>query len=264
METAIKTLETSLAEKNATIRILQSKNSASNLAVNNLDELLAAKMTSAPPSIPPSAQHAAQQLAATPHDNVLNIPILNSSSNPHSPHKKFTMPSVLATPPQYHSLNLSKKLGHTHRSLTPSADMFLKGSAPPPEFIRSATPSADILRAAPSEMLRATPSNQLANELLRATPTSAELHRLSAPADMLRATPTSIEMLRATPTSAELLKADLLSRGTPPVASAAAMAEMLRSSATPSSNDHLVDPASLKRREPSGTSTGDFQHPGPT
>jgi hypothetical protein len=288
MENAIKTLETSLAEREAAIRILQSKSSAaSNLTVNNLDEIIKMSLQAQPPSATPQT------------DNILNIPIMNSTGN--SPQKKqFQMPSVLATPPQYHSLNLSKKLGHAHRSLTPSADMFLRAErGANTEYIRSATPSADILRAAPSsipsDVLRATPTNvaeflkaaNAAEQLQRGrSPTSTDMHRLSAPADILRATPTSIEMLRATPTSAEMLRvtanADMFSRANhPPPAS---MAELLhqqqqqhRSSAPPSSisaahfdimratpSSHAE--ASLKRREPSGTSTGadSFQHPGPT
>lgn len=261
METAIKTLETSLAEREAAIRILQSSKS-SNLNVNNIEEFIAAaKMSMATPQSNPPPEH--------PFN---------------SPHKKHQLSNVLATPPQYHSLNLSKKLGHAHRSLTPSAEMFLRGPNPNAEFIRSVTPSADILRAAPgnAELLRATPTNAeflraAQNELLRATPTSAELHRLSAPADMLRATPTSIEMLRATPTSIEML------RGTPTSVNAemlrntpgshpppASMADILRATpnfdimrATPSSSNTTVE-ASLKRREPSGTSADAFQHPGPT
>ena len=47
METNIKTLETSLAERNAAIRILQSKNSSSNLSVNNIDEFISTKMAAA-------------------------------------------------------------------------------------------------------------------------------------------------------------------------------------------------------------------------
>ena len=208
METAIKTLETSLAERNAAIRILQSKNSAThNMSVNNIDEILAARMGVAVAGTPvtPSQAHAvAAHAAASAGDNILNIPILNSQTSPHK--KQFSMPSVLATPPQYHSLNLSKKLGHAqHRSLTPSADMFLRGSAgsqqqqtqhSATEYIRSATPSADILRAAPTaeHMARATPSSSNADiirtaEILRATPTSAELHRLSTPQTCLRARP---------------------------------------------------------------------------
>ena len=225
------------------------------------------------------------------------------------------MPSVLATPPQYHSLNLSKKLGHAqHRSLTPSADMFLgsqrqQAQHSATEYIRSATPSADILRAAPnaSEHMgqRATPSSSATNadimraaEILRATPTS-DLHRLSAPADMLRGTP--IEMLRGTPTheifrggnhqntqntptANEMLRqhqqniadhmmratpTDHIMRGTPSdhLTRATPTDHMIR--ATPTGPPNLVPSGGLepshKRREPSGTSTGDsFQHPGPT
>jgi hypothetical protein len=237
------------------------------------------------------------------------------------------MPSVLATPPQYHSLNLSKKLGHAqHRSLTPSADMFLgsqrqqQAQHSATEYIRSATPSADILRAAPNAAehmgQRATPSSSATNadimraaEILRATP-SSELHRLSAPADMLRGTP--IEMLRGTPTheifrggnphqntqnqtatANEMLRqhqqniadhmmratptdhimrgtpTDHLMRGTPSdhLTRGTPTDHMIR--ATPTGPPNLVPSGGLepshKRREPSGTSTGDsFQHPGPT
>ena len=334
MDTAIKTLETSLAERNAAIRILQSKNSASlNMSVNNIDEILAARIgvaTAGTPATPShqghqghahilaAAQAQAQQAqaaqAAQEHQNILNIPILNSQHN--SPHKKqFSMPSVLATPPQYHSLNLSKKLGHTqHRSLTPSADMFLgsqrqQAQHSATEYIRSATPSADILRAAPNAAehmgQRATPSSSATNadimraaEILRATPTS-DLHRLSAPADMLRGTP--IEMLRGTPTheifrggnhqntqntatANEMLRqhqqniadhmmratpTDHIMRGTPSdhLTRATPTDHMIR--ATPTGPPNLVPSGGLepshKRREPSGTSTGDsFQHPGPT
>lgn len=312
METAIKTLETSLAERNAAIRILQSKNSAThNMSVNNIDEILAARMGVAVAGTPvtPSQAHAvaAHAAAASAGDNILNIPILNSQTSPHK--KQFSMPSVLATPPQYHSLNLSKKLGHAqHRSLTPSADMFLRGSAgsqqqqtqhSATEYIRSATPSADILRAAPTaeHMARATPSSSNADiirtaEILRATPTSAELHRLSAPADMLRGAP--IEMLRSTPThemirstpTHEMIRAtpthEIFRGGNPTQTTAVSMAtanEMLRQQqltdhmirATPTgttpnivASGTGVEPTH-KRREPSGTSTGDsFQHPGPT
>jgi len=364
MDTAIKTLETSLAERNAAIRILQSKNSASlNMSVNNIDEILAARMgvaTAGTPATPShqghqghqghahilaaaqaqaqQAQLAQAQLAqAQEHQNILNIPILNSQHS--SPHKKqFSMPSVLATPPQYHSLNLSKKLGHTqHRSLTPSADMFLgsqrqqQAQHSATEYIRSATPSADILRAAPNAAehmgQRATPSSQATNadimraaEILRATPTS-ELHRLSAPADMLRGTP--IEMLRGTPThemlrgtptheifrggnhqntqntavnmatANEMLRqhqqniADHMMRATPTehMMRATPTDHIMRGTptdhlmrgtptdhmmrATPTGPPNLVPSGGLepshKRREPSGTSTGDsFQHPGPT
>ena len=303
METAIKTLETSLAERNAAIRILQSKNSAThNMSVNNIDEILAARMGVAVAGTPvtPSQAHAvAAHAAASAGDNILNIPILNSQTSPHK--KQFSMPSVLATPPQYHSLNLSKKLGHAqHRSLTPSADMFLRGSAgsqqqqtqhSATEYIRSATPSADILRAAPTAehmAPRATPSSSNADiirtaEILRATPTSAELHRLSAPADMLRGAP--IEMLRSTPTH-EMIRAtpthEIFRGGNPTQTTAVSMAtanEMLRQQqltdhmirATPTgttpnivASGTGVEPTH-KRREPSGTSTGDsFQHPGPT
>ena len=331
MDTAIKTLETSLAERNAAIRILQSKNSASlNMSVNNIDEILAARIgvaTAGTPATPSHQGHAhilaaaqaqAQQAqaaqAAQEHQNILNIPILNSQHS--SPHKKqFSMPSVLATPPQYHSLNLSKKLGHTqHRSLTPSADMFLgsqrqQAQHSATEYIRSATPSADILRAAPNAAehmgQRATPSSSATNadimraaEILRATPTS-DLHRLSAPADMLRGTP--IEMLRGTPTheifrggnhqntqntatANEMLRqhqqniADHMMRATPTdhimratpsdhLTRATPTDHMIR--ATPTGPPNLVPSGGLepshKRREPSGTSTGDsFQHPGPT
>ena len=331
MDTAIKTLETSLAERNAAIRILQSKNSASlNMSVNNIDEILAARIgvaTAGTPATPSHQGHAhilaaaqaqAQQAqaaqAAQEHQNILNIPILNSQHS--SPHKKqFSMPSVLATPPQYHSLNLSKKLGHTqHRSLTPSADMFLgsqrqQAQHSATEYIRSATPSADILRAAPNAAehmgQRATPSSSATNadimraaEILRATPTS-DLHRLSAPADMLRGTP--IEMLRGTPTheifrggnhqntqntatANEMLRqhqqniadhmmratpTDHIMRGTPSdhLTRATPTDHMIR--ATPTGPPNLVPSGGLepshKRREPSGTSTGDsFQHPGPT
>ena len=334
MDTAIKTLETSLAERNAAIRILQSKNSASlNMSVNNIDEILAARIgvaTAGTPATPShqghqghahilaAAQAQAQQAqaaqAAQEHQNILNIPILNSQHS--SPHKKqFSMPSVLATPPQYHSLNLSKKLGHTqHRSLTPSADMFLgsqrqQAQHSATEYIRSATPSADILRAAPNAAehmgQRATPSSSATNadimraaEILRATP-SSELHRLSAPADMLRGTP--IEMLRGTPTheifrggnhqntqntatANEMLRqhqqniadhmmratpTDHIMRGTPSdhLTRATPTDHMIR--ATPTGPPNLVPSGGLepshKRREPSGTSTGDsFQHPGPT
>lgn len=269
METAIKTLETTLAERNAAIRILQSKNSASNLSVNNLEEIIhqAAKLNSNPNQ--PNAE------------NILNIPILNSSGpSSVSPLKKqFSTPSVLATPPQYHSLNLTKKLAHANRSLTPSADMFLRaaGGANTNEFIRSVTPSADILRTSNAAVaVAATPTNaeliRAANaaELLRATPTSSEMHRFSAPADILRATPTSIEMFRATPISAELLKnADQMLRANP----GAAAAEMLRTSAPPPTHFDIMratptheSNAVNKRREPSGTSIGtdSFQHPGPT
>lgn len=335
MDTAIKTLETSLAERNAAIRILQSKNSASlNMSVNNIDEILAARIgvaTAGTPATPShqghqghahilaAAQAQAQQAqaaqAAQEHQNILNIPILNSQHS--SPHKKqFSMPSVLATPPQYHSLNLSKKLGHTqHRSLTPSADMFLgsqrqQAQHSATEYIRSATPSADILRAAPNAAehmgQRATPSSSATNadimraaEILRATPTS-DLHRLSAPADMLRGTP--IEMLRGTPTheifrggnphqntqntatANEMLRqhqqniadhmmratpTDHIMRGTPSdhLTRGTPTDHMIR--ATPTGPPNLVPSGGLepshKRREPSGTSTGDsFQHPGPT
>ena len=334
MDTAIKTLETSLAERNAAIRILQSKNSASlNMSVNNIDEILAARIgvaTAGTPATPShqghqghahilaAAQAQAQQAqaaqAAQEHQNILNIPILNSQHS--SPHKKqFSMPSVLATPPQYHSLNLSKKLGHAqHRSLTPSADMFLgsqrqQAQHSATEYIRSATPSADILRAAPNAAehmgQRATPSSSATNadimraaEILRATP-SSELHRLSAPADMLRGTP--IEMLRGTPTheifrggnhqntqntatANEMLRqhqqniadhmmratpTDHIMRGTPSdhLTRATPTDHMIR--ATPTGPPNLVPSGGLepshKRREPSGTSTGDsFQHPGPT
>ena len=334
MDTAIKTLETSLAERNAAIRILQSKNSASlNMSVNNIDEILAARIgvaTAGTPATPShqghqghahilaAAQAQAQQAqaaqAAQEHQNILNIPILNSQHS--SPHKKqFSMPSVLATPPQYHSLNLSKKLGHAqHRSLTPSADMFLgsqrqQAQHSATEYIRSATPSADILRAAPNAAehmgQRATPSSSATNadimraaEILRATPTS-DLHRLSAPADMLRGTP--IEMLRGTPTheifrggnhqntqntatANEMLRqhqqniadhmmratpTDHIMRGTPSdhLTRATPTDHMIR--ATPTGPPNLVPSGGLepshKRREPSGTSTGDsFQHPGPT
>ena len=351
MDTAIKTLETSLAERNAAIRILQSKNSASlNMSVNNIDEILAARMgvaTAGTPATPSHQGHAhilaaaqaqAQQAQAAQqaqeHQNILNIPILNSQHS--SPHKKqFSMPSVLATPPQYHSLNLSKKLGHAqHRSLTPSADMFLgsqrqqQAQHSATEYIRSATPSADILRAAPNAAehmgQRATPSSSATNadimraaEILRATP-SSELHRLSAPADMLRGTP--IEMLRGTPTheifrggnphqntqntatANEMLRqhqqniadhmmratptdhimrgtptdhltrgtpSDHLTRGTPSdhLTRGTPNDHMIR--ATPTGPPNLVPSGGLepshKRREPSGTSTGDsFQHPGPT
>ena len=334
MDTAIKTLETSLAERNAAIRILQSKNSASlNMSVNNIDEILAARIgvaTAGTPATPSHQGHAhilaaaqaqAQQAqaaqaaqAAQEHQNILNIPILNSQHS--SPHKKqFSMPSVLATPPQYHSLNLSKKLGHTqHRSLTPSADMFLgsqrqQAQHSATEYIRSATPSADILRAAPNAAehmgQRATPSSSATNadimraaEILRATPTS-DLHRLSAPADMLRGTP--IEMLRGTPTheifrggnhqntqntatANEMLRqhqqniADHMMRATPTdhIMRATPSDHLTRGTptdhmirATPTGPPNLVPSGGLepshKRREPSGTSTGDsFQHPGPT
>ena len=356
MDTAIKTLETSLAERNAAIRILQSKNSASlNMSVNNIDEILAARMgvaTAGTPATPShqghqghahilaAAQAQAQQAQAAQaqeHQNILNIPILNSQHS--SPHKKqFSMPSVLATPPQYHSLNLSKKLGHTqHRSLTPSADMFLgsqrqQAQHSATEYIRSATPSADILRAAPNTAehmgQRATPSSSATNadimrvaEILRATPTS-ELHRLSAPTDMIRGTP--IEMLRGTPTheifrggnhhqntqntaanmatANEMLRqhqqniADHMMRATPTdhMMRATPTDHMMRATptdhimrgtptdhlmrgtptdhlmrGTPTGPPNLVPSGGLepshKRREPSGTSTGDsFQHPGPT
>lgn len=282
METAIKSLETTLAERNAMVRILQSKNSASNLAVNNLEDFIASKMMHQQ-----ATPHSAVATPSLPNENVLSIAIANSS-----PHKKqFSTPSVLATPPQYHSLNLSKKLGHAHRSLTPSGDMFLKANND--QMMRSTTPSADFLSA----LSRATPSHadlMRSEYMSRATPTSAELHRLSAPADMLRAGAPSAEMLRATPTS----MADYMSRATPtsmgdymvratPTSVAemqmrvsvanemlmrqAAVAaatpthfDMLR--ATPPTSDSLYsNNPSMKRREPSGTSTAEaFQHPGPT
>ena len=256
MENTIKTLETTLAEQNAAIRILQSKKNSSN--VHNIEEIL--KMGGVAPN-------PAQQ----PSENVLNISIHNS------PQRKLNqLPSVLATPPQYHSLNLTKKLSHAHhRSLTPSADMFLKHSA-------TATPTAEMLRATPSaEMFRATPT-QMAHtpaaemfrgapppahsQALMATPTSTELHRLSAPAEMLRATPTNIEMLRATPTNIEMLRATPTSVVENMIRASAQeqqMKEILRASphahfdlrATPTQGD--------KRREPSGTSEA-FTHPGPT
>merc|ERR1719225_608679 len=84
------------------------------------------------------------------------------------------------------------------------------------------TPAAEKFRGSPP------PAH---SQALMATPTSTELHRLSAPTEMLRATPTNIEMLRATPTNIEMLRA------------------------TPAQGD--------KRREPSGTSEA-FTHPGPT
>ena len=249
MENAIKTLETTLAERNAAIRILQSKSQTSNHAnINNIEELLAANKISmagglaVPHSAAAVAAAAAAAGVATPssaavsvscQENILSIPIANSS-----PHKKqFSIPSVLATPPQYHSLNLSKhKLGvhHTHRSLTPSADMFLtsmRGSVTPAEavakheqLLRSVTPSGtSLITGTPSDFVRANEA------LLRGTPTSAELHRFSgvpssdvlnaraiaahqSGADLLRGTPTSMELLRATPTSAELLRQSSPSR----------------------------------------------------
>ena len=68
METNIKTLETSLAERNAAIRILQSKNSSSNLSVNNIDEFISTKMAAA-------AAASSQPPDAAGGSNVVNIPI---------------------------------------------------------------------------------------------------------------------------------------------------------------------------------------------
>ena len=206
-----------MAEQNAAIRILQSKGQASNnINISKIEELIAASKMGVAGAPPP--------VVATPHENVLSIPIANSS-----PHKKqFSTPrleNILATPPQYHSLNLSKKMGHAHRSLTPSAEMFLRGGITPQQqeqILRSVTPSAGGgALTTPSDFIRA-------NELLRATPTSVELHRLSAPADILRGTPTSADFLRANPTSMELMRATPTSaefmRATP------TSAELMRSS----------------------------------
>ena len=264
MENTIKTLETTLAEKNAAIRILQSKtSSAPPVNVHNIEEILKMGVVASQPQATPSA------------DNVLNISIHNS------PQRKLNqLPSVLATPPQYHSLNLTKKLSHAHhRSLTPSADMFLRHSA-------TATPSAEMLRATPTsaemhkisaaEMLRGAPPPTQA-EMLRATPTSAELHRLSAPAEMLRATPTNIEMLRATPTNIDMLRATPTSvvenmlRATPTnidMIRASAQEQQIKEILRASPHAHFdlratPTAAGDKRREPSGTSEA-FTHPGPT
>ena len=297
----MKTLETTLAERNATIRILQSKSSSGSVNMNNIEELIAAtsKLGGVAMAPPPTVAGGPTSLSAapTPIENILSIPVANSS-----PHKKqFSTPSILATPPQYHSLNLSKKLGsvqahaHAHRSLTPSADMFLRsGSGVTPsqheQLLRSVTPSggggsATLVTPSSAEILRA-------NEILRATPTSVELHRLSAPADILRATPTSAEFLRATPTSAlEYVRAtptsaertEQILRSNPELLKAlpTSVADML-SRATPTTIDHhahsilrappsiaAVGPSSVpdhmpKRSEPSGTSEVLLHHPGPT
>ena len=302
METTIKTLETTLAERNATIRILQSKSSSGSVNMNNIEELIAAtsKLGGVAMAPPPTAGGPTSLSAApTPIENILSIPVANSS-----PHKKqFSTPSILATPPQYHSLNLSKKLGsvqahaHAHRSLTPSADMFLRGGSgvttvpsQHEQLLRSVTPSgpggsATLVTPSSAEILRA-------NEILRATPTSVELHRLSAPADILRATPTSAEFLRATPTSAlegyvratptSAERTEQILRSNPELLKAlpTSVADML-SRATPTTIDHAhsilratpsiaaVGPSSIpdpmpKRREPSGTSEVLLHHPGPT
>ena len=271
MENTIKTLETTLAEQNAAIRILQSKKNSSALNVHNIEEIL--KMGGV-------ANPAATQ--QQPSDNVLNISIHNS------PQRKLNqLPSVLATPPQYHSLNLTKKLSHAHhRSLTPSADMFLRHSAtatPTADMIR-ATPTVDMFRATPTsaemhhkmvaaahtpsaEMFRGAPPPASQADFLRATPTSAELHRLSAPAEMLRATPTNLEMLRATPTNIEMLRATPTSVVENMIRASAQeqqIKEILR--ASPHAHfDLRATPTNVgdKRREPSGTSEA-FTHPGPT
>jgi hypothetical protein len=349
MENSLKILETTLAERNAMVRILQSQASGASSNINNLEELLAAKMGNSSIATPTHvhASHGGHH----PLDNILNIPI-------HSPaHKKqFSTPSnaaaILAagTPThQYHSLKKHQMAavaaGHAHRSLTPSADMFFHrgngggGHAPPPhhsEYMRSATPSADFLRGTPtsmttptaaelmrvvantdlmashahrsltpssgdmffrgsggggghasqqhshhSEYMRsATPSAEflrgLNNDLLRATPTSAELHRLSAPSsEMLRATPISVEMMqRGTPggniSAAEFIgrsNAELMNRATP-----ISMSDMHMLRATPTHHFDMIratPPTSIesnfnKRRDPSGTSAESFQHPGST
>merc|ERR1719225_2455797 len=119
------------------------------------------------------------------------------------------------------------------------------------------TPAAEKFRGSPP------PAH---SQALMATPTSTELHRLSAPAEMLRATPTNIEMLRATPTNIEMLRATPTSVVENMIRASAQeqqMKEILRASphahfdlrATPTQGD--------KRREPSGTSEA-FTHPGPT
>lgn len=277
MENSLKILETTLAERNAMVRILQSQASGASSNINNLEELLAAKMGNSSIATPTHvhASHGGHH----PLDNILNIPI-------HSPaHKKqFSTPSnaaaILAagTPThQYHSLKKHQMAavaaGHAHRSLTPSADMFFHrgngggGHAPPPphhsEYMRSATPSAEFLRG-------------LNNDLLRATPTSAELHRLSAPSsEMLRATPISVEMMqRGTPggniSAAEFIgrsNAELMNRATP-----ISMSDMHMLRATPTHHFDMIratPPTSIesnfnKRRDPSGTSAESFQHPGST
>ena len=72
METNIKTLETNLAERNAAIRILQSKNSSSNLSVNNIDEFISTKMAAAAAA---AAAASSQPPDASGGSNVVNIPI---------------------------------------------------------------------------------------------------------------------------------------------------------------------------------------------
>merc|ERR1719225_193110 len=106
------------------------------------------------------------------------------------------------------------------------------------------TPAAEKFRGSPP------PAH---SQALMATPTSTELHRLSAPAEMLRATPTNIEMLRATPTNIEMLRATPTS----------VVENMIRASAHAHFDLRATPTQGDKRREPSGTSEA-FTHPGPT
>jgi len=139
---------------------------------------------------------------------------------------------------------------------------------------------ADMLRGTPIEMMRGTPTHEIfrggnhqnqntavnmatANEMLRQHQQNIADHMMRAtPTEhMMRATPTE-HMMRATPTDHIMrgTPTDHLMRGTP-------TDHMMR--ATPTGPPNLVPSGGLepshKRREPSGTSTGDsFQHPGPT
>lgn len=311
MENTIKTLETSLAERNAAIRILQSKTTTS--ALNNpLTSGIGLGVTSLPPA--GTSNNIDDIIAAASkisgQDNVLNIPIPGHHGSPHK--KQFSTPSLLssstptvpsnahglvppgpvssATPHHFHSLapaNVSlstvKKL-QAHRSLTPSADMFLRGGAGPAshhaDALRSATPSADFLRAA------ATPTNaeilKQTQDLLRAgagqPPTSGDFLRASGhgqqltTADLLRssAQPGSAEaVLRATPTAA--VSAELMSRVSQADFMRVSQADLLRSQAELLSRGGIptsgalpsgLDATNMKRREPSGQA-GDtaYHHP---
>ena len=317
MENTIKTLETSLAERNAAIRILQSKTTTSALS-----NPLSSGVGLGVPGLPPTGASnniddiiaAASKISG--QDNVLNIPIHGHHGSPHK--KQFSTPSLLSTstptvpsnaahglvPPgpvssatshHFHSLapaNVSlstvKKL-QTHRSLTPSADMFLRGAGPPShhtDVLRSATPSADFLRAA------ATPTNaeilKQTQDLLRAgaghNPTSADFLRTSShgqqltAADLLRssAQPGSAAaaeaVLRATPTAA--VSAELMSRVSQADFMRVSQADLLRSQAELLSRGGVptsgvlppgMDSVNMKRREPSGQA-GDtaYHHPGST
>ncbi len=295
MENAIKTLETTLAERNAMVRILQSKSNLGNLTsglgvgttgtnVNNLNSLNIDDIVSSVASVNAAG-------AATPKmmENILSIPVHHGS-----PHKKqFSTPSMLAATPSGMSLPGQVKKLHAHRSLTPSADMFLqRGSAAQvavqDQILRSATPSADFLRAAatPSHLQPPVAAQNAIEAALRAsaTPTmptaSAELMSRVSQADFMRMSQADIirsqaELLaRTTPLSAipTSSAASMMSMNNMnmPVSSAASSMIATSMSSMPPTVTSLtsvtgLDSMNTKRREPSGhAGETAYHHPGST